>query len=1341
MLMKGLYIMISYLRYFVLSFMCVISLSVFSGELNYNYAIESNKKVAGLKLKIQDYDLYYDAVPKIDLSGYWKFIKLPNTNGKPKWVGTKYKEQANGQMAIAGFVFDGKENPKDDIGTVKGFWKKNYDDSKWSEMFVPWNWNQHFAPNDNKQERYNFGGVGWYRRKTVIPESFHGKRIILHFDFVERDAEVFVNGKKVGTHSNLVNHSRTWIGRGHNTEDFELDITDAALPGKENVIAVRVYSPGVWTWRFKYGHKNGPGGIEEPCWIEAREPIYTNYILVTPHLNKSTIDIAVQFINTFTETQTLKLNLTAYPWQSHRYISPVKNASVSKNSFKNVVLKPGKNWIKLKMKLNSPVYWSPDVPFLYGIDVLGEGGKLGDKPVLLGRNRFGFREFTIPVPLSTSLRSGGKTSDTKPQAVKNTPSVTSKKSHLGDQFYMNGERTYLRGLALYEPYRANLLYAANYDGWMERWLKSIKKSNFNFFRLHDGNFPDVVYDIADEQGLMICNEWVESDGWNHKIEAHKKRLPAIRKRIWSVYNHPSIVTYSLGNEIFMGGDRTENHRKAVNARYDYYKTLDRTRPITPCSGRRPEKEFIKADYNVYHTYRGKFRGYWPILEGTLKDFKEKFKKVSKGVDKPMIHGEGCAWVHYWNSMFEPMRKDLPKVDRKKYTKLLANMNPEAMRKGKTYGGTRFSSQVGGISIWLRDFGIRTYLKDKDSLEAAYTDSYRKYRSKGHSGGIGQSIGNRFMIDLFRRNSDIQVGTGLHSLDQLFSGDKNFKPCMVYKTIQKAFSPFYICPDILKRNVFAGKSLKTKLFVFNDSFHAEKAVTVKVSVQNSAEKVYAEKDFQVGDFKNGTRREFDLNLPLPDTMKTGTYYLKLKMYSSSRKFLIFTSSRMLFEDTRNIFVLGSDKRIYSEKWEKTALYLSGNNAARKSIEKLLAKTRTPYTMIKNLKELNKYKVLIIGQNSIDQKVKSNAEDIINWLEDGGKLLCMEQHKTGSLPWFTGMKTITSGRVAYADIILPDHPVFKDLTQSEFSYWGGSGKNREVYNYYTLPIQECMLMSGGQYGGQTFGMPLCEFKIGKGLCMISQLDAVSRYGKDSAATKYLENLIAYTCGKNSWTGKYAVLPVGGKEMTSIKSPLKNKCFFVNLRPYCNMGFKDGVAGDKKGGWTDQGDKDLREIPTGKVTFAGVPFEIINPETNNGRSCIVLKGGNAQWLPQEIKRIKVDSPLKRMFFLVSTAWAGNVKSKKELGRITFTYEEGGAGISSDTKVVLARDKNISDWSKPKELPGAVVAWTVSTTNKRGESDIKALYLIEWKNPYPGEEIRWIDFKSQGKAIPVLIAVTGEK
>ena len=59
-------------------------------------------------------------------------------------------------------------------------------------------------------------------------------------------------------------------------------------------------------------------------------------------------------------------------------------------------------------------------------------------------------------------------------------------------------------------------------------------------------------------------------------------------------------------------------------------------------------------------------------------------------------------------------------------------------------------------------------------------------------------------------------------------------------------------------------------------------------------------------------------------------------------------------------------------------------------------------------------------------------------------------------------------------------------------------------------------------------------------------------------------------------------------------------LDIRPVANMGFRDETEGDRMGGWTDQGDNDIRMLPTGPVRFATIPFRIVEPETNGGKSC---------------------------------------------------------------------------------------------------------------------------------------------
>ena len=73
-------------------------------------------------------------------------------------------------------------------------------------------------------------------------------------------------------------------------------------------------------------------------------------------------------------------------------------------------------------------------------------------------------------------------------------------------------------------------------------------------------------------------------------------------------------------------------------------------------------------------------------------------------------------------------------------------------------------------------------------------------------------------------------------------------------------------------------------------------------------------------------------------------------------------------------------------------------------------------------------------------------------------------------------------------------------------------------------------------------------------------------------------------------------------------------IDITPVVNMAFRDDISDDKKGGWTDQGPgNDMRMLKTGRRRFSGIPFEIIDPAKNNGKSCIVLAGPGSGIFPQ--------------------------------------------------------------------------------------------------------------------------------
>jgi len=197
-----------------------------------------------------------------------------------------------------------------------------------------------------------------------------------------------------------------------------------------------------------------------------------------------------------------------------------------------------------------------------------------------------------------------------------------------------------------------------------------------------------------------------------------------------------------------------------------------------------------------------------------------------------------------------------------------------------------------------------------------------------------------------------------------------------------------------------------------------------------------------------------------------------------------------------------------------------------------------------------------------------------------------------------------------------------------------------------------------------------------------------------------------------------PLPGKAVAWTYTP-------VDLRLLCNMGFADDREEDRRGGWTDQGpDKDLRSIPTGRQTFGGVPFDIIRPETNGGKSCLVLAGGPKLWLPGEIKGIPVNRRADVLCFLHATAWT---TQSGKAGYYRVHYADG-----SVERIELVGGATIQEWflayASDVQEPLSL-AW---------RDDKRGVYLLRWRNPHPETEVKAIDFVSAKTALPILLAVT---
>ncbi len=192
-----------------------------------------------------------------------------------------------------------------------------------------------------------------------------------------------------------------------------------------------------------------------------------------------------------------------------------------------------------------------------------------------------------------------------------------------------------------------------------------------------------------------------------------------------------------------------------------------------------------------------------------------------------------------------------------------------------------------------------------------------------------------------------------------------------------------------------------------------------------------------------------------------------------------------------------------------------------------------------------------------------------------------------------------------------------------------------------------------------------------------------------------------GKTEWSGRILGYDMPGAlaaaQLGLGIQKAKGEIFYRNLTvtagddlfdfaEAANMGFRDPVAGDGKGGWSDQGpDNDAAKFPLKRREFANVPFRITDPAKNDGKSILVFRSAK---FPAGLEQAAIDFTQAKCsgswFYLLHTlTWGSGVKGA--IGTVTLTGKNGKAQV---IEVVGGRD--VADWwtpgRQPNAFPGAV-------------------------------------------------------
>ncbi|MDO4857682.1 MAG: glycoside hydrolase family 2 TIM barrel-domain containing protein [Thermoguttaceae bacterium] len=409
---------------------------------------------------------------------------------------------------------------------------------------VPGIWNnQGFGP-ENEKVRFNYIGVGHYRRVVSVPESWKGRSVFLVLTGISRYATVRVNGEQVGKEAIGCIGSHEW------------DLTDALEPGKNAVLEIDVDSRQRWGIDPLLGAAQLNdymlivwGGIWGHARLEARPAQYLKDVFIKPDVQKS--EIAVEF-DLVGGRQADSVKVEVFEWPT---------AQEAKAS----VVRPIQENASVTVPIPGAKLWTPDSPNLYVARVtLLKDGQVTDSL----ETRFGMREIRFD----------------------------------GSKIFLNGKRFFLRGYGDDHIYPVEYSMSCDKEMYLRR-LRIIKSFGFNHVRHHSTILPHEYYEACDEIGMLPNAEFLigypgQLPGWGNLWKnGNPENLPpevacaTMIERFDQVLreyrNHPSIFAWVFGNELNMAGSPWDEMPLRKQS-WETAKRLDPTRPFMDLDGDWPK---------------------------------------------------------------------------------------------------------------------------------------------------------------------------------------------------------------------------------------------------------------------------------------------------------------------------------------------------------------------------------------------------------------------------------------------------------------------------------------------------------------------------------------------------------------------------------------------------------------------------------------------------------------------------------------------------------------------------------------------------------------------------------
>ncbi|MDT5155703.1 MAG: beta-galactosidase [Acidobacteriota bacterium] len=471
------------------------------------------------------------------------------------------------QNSIA--LFDGEQNNvtlfdadwRFHRGGAQGAESPDFDDSGWRRLDLPHDWSiedlpgtrSPFDPEAISQVSGGFttGGTGWYRKTFNVPAEAKGKRIVIQFDGVYMNADLWLNGQPLGSHP-------------YGYTSFWFDLTDKVKFGGANTLAVKVKNEGENS-RWYSG-----SGIYRHVWLKTLEPVHVaqwGTYVTTPEVGASSakVNAKTKVMNESDSTARIKL-IT-------RIVDAAGAEGAKVESSQTVEAKAAYEFDQ-DAAIKSPALWSPDSPALYtAVTEVYRDGQLTDR----AETRFGVRTISFDAARG---------------------------------FLFNGQPLKLKGGCLHHD--NGPVGARAYDRAEERRVELLKAAGFNALRLAHNPPSPAFLAACDRLGMLVIDE--AFDMWRDGKNPHDYHLffdewwqRDVESMVVRDRNHPSVVMWSTGNEI--PNRNKPEVVKTAKALADYVRRLDPTRPVTSAvndMGEDKDPYFATLDLAGYNYMKDKY---------------------------------------------------------------------------------------------------------------------------------------------------------------------------------------------------------------------------------------------------------------------------------------------------------------------------------------------------------------------------------------------------------------------------------------------------------------------------------------------------------------------------------------------------------------------------------------------------------------------------------------------------------------------------------------------------------------------------------------------------------------